>query len=217
METAYNSNHSLGLDLRAKEKPQSSSTCKKRCHENKPAECQDCRVRACPTCGQTFRNHHSKADNQQGTEERKTNLSKILDKVKEKSAEIERKMNTQREFIKVFKDDWDSVKKHIKESVEETIRLLEEHKRIMTDELNVICWAKDELQSTRLRNMKWYAQELDSSWNLGQAFKKRNMDLEFSEEEYEKVINDLEEILKAKTIDNYKPRRVSYISIAKKL
>ena len=202
----------LGWSSRAKEKPQGIPTCENRHHDNEPVECQDCTVRMCPKCHgeQTSHYHHKKADIQQATEQRKTNLSKILDKVKEKRTDIERKMDTQRQFMKVFEHQWQSVKKHITESVEERIRLLHEHKRIMTAKLNAICRNEEDLQRTRMSDMKWHAEELYISWDRGQAFKKRNMDFEYSEKEYEKVLNNLEEVLKAKKIYNYKPRRVSY-------
>ena len=187
--------------------------CKEKNHDNEVVEyfCTDCKVCICHKCGETIHNHHNKRDIRQEAEERRTKMTKLFDKVQARIVDTETRMKKQTELMKKSEDEICFAQKEMTETVEESIRLLNEHRKAMTTKLAQICAARHRKHSAKMENFETFAALLKSSLENGEAIVRRSSDTEILQVE-NAVYRHCEQLLNAEEIQIYKPSHVSYLS-----
>ena len=186
--------------------------CKEKYHENELVEyhCQDCSVCICLKCGQTRHNHHNKIDMRQAAEERKTQMTKLLDRVKRKAVDVVTKMKEETELKEKIENEICSAEKKMTEIVEERIRILNEHKTAMKKTLVEIREAEQSQLANRMESLTSLAAELRESVECGEDFVKEGTSLEILQEKGTTILNRCEEIVNVEEMEIYIPRCVTY-------
>ena len=203
----------LAKILKPKEMMHGPATCKEKYHENEPVEyyCTDCKVCICHRCGQTRHNHHNKIDIQQVAEEKKTQMSKLFERVKTKAIDAETKIKKQTELMKKNVDEIYSAEKKMLESVEDRIRLLNEHKSAMKKELAKFCEAQQRMHATKLESLERFSTLLKSALDCGEDILQRSSGPDILEAEHS-IYSSCKELLNAEEIQIHKPPHVTYVS-----
>lgn len=187
--------------------------CKEKNHENEPLQyyCIDCSVCICQKCRQARHNLHKNVGIQRVIEERKTQMVILLDRVKAKFANIEAKMMEQTELMKKSEDQIYTAEKEMTETVQEGIRLLNEHKMAMKAKLDGIRETQQRKHCTKMKNFEMLASQLKSSLEHGKDIVQRRTGPEILEVE-PAVRKHCEELLNAEEIRIFKPPHVTYVS-----
>ena len=186
--------------------------CKEKYHENEVVEyyCKDCRVCICLKCGQTRHNHHNKMDVPQAADERKALMAKLVERAKAKIVEVEEKMKEQAELMGKSENDIWSAEKEMLKTVEERIRLLNEHKTAMKTELAEIRKAQKTKLANKMESFQMFATELKKSVEYHEEVLKESTSLEILQGEYTSILDRCEELLNAEETEVYQPKYVTY-------
>lgn len=199
----------VGVSLKPRGEAQGAATCKAKYHDNEPMEffCEDCRVCICHKCGQTSHNNHRKLDVKEAAEQQKAQMVKFFDRVKAKAGDIQAKMKKQAELMKENEDEMNSVEKKMKESVEDKIRLLNEHRTAMKTKIDEAREAEKNKCAVNMEKFEMLSAELQKSFECGLGY----ADLDILQTKWETVLSRYEELLNAaKKIEVYRPKHVCY-------
>jgi len=201
-----------GKRLKPKEMTHGPGTCKEEYHEREPMDyyCTDCRVCICLKCGQTRHNHHNKMDIQKVAKEKKTQMAKLFERVQAKAVKVEEKMKEQTKFMKKSEDEIYSAEKRLTETVEQKIRLLNEHKTAVKKELSEICKAQQTEHASKMESFEVFLNELRESAEFGEDVVKQSTALEIVQGECASVLDRCEELLNAEEMEIYQPMYVTY-------
>ena len=188
------------------------NTCKEKYHENESVECycQECKVCICLKCGQTLHDHHIKIDVQQAAGERKAQMIKLFEKVKEKIADVEEKRKEQTELMKKNDEEIYTAYQDMATFVDKQIRLLNEHKMAMKKKLAEIRQEEQTKHATKMKSFEKFTSKLRKYVKYGEDFLKQSTSSEILQTESTAVSNGGEELLNAKEMVIYTPRYVTY-------
>ena len=199
--------------LKSSEKKFRSITCKEKYHENEPVEyfCEDCKVCICHKCGVTVHNHHNEKDVQHATEDIKSQMEKIVQKIMAKAVSVEAKVKEQTNLMLKTQEEICSAEREMIKAVEEKIRLLNKHRADVKTKLSEILEAQVEEHDTRIKHFQMVATQIKKFAGNGEDLLKQEMiGPEILETECHVVFTVLEKLLNDEEMEIYKPKCVTY-------
>ena len=186
--------------------------CLQQYHENQPLEfyCEECKVPICHKCSVVSHNRHTMTDTQKAAQVQKTQMMDALEKVKAETVVYEKKVRKQTELMDKNKKEIMSCEKKMTDLVEDLIRDLREHERIMKTKFAEIYEAQQKHHATQVENFELVLTQLKSCVERGESIVQRNISAEMLQTN-QAIIKRCEELLKARKPDIYKPSHVNYM------
>ena len=138
--------------------------CSQQYHENQPLEfyCEECKVLICHKCSVVGHNRHTMTDTQKAAQVQKMHMKDVLKKVKAETVIYENEIRKQTELMDKTKNEILSAEKKMTDAVEERIRELREHERVMKAKFAEIYEAQQKNSATRLENFELVLTQLQS-------------------------------------------------------
>ena len=186
--------------------------CSQQYHENQPLEfyCEECKVPICHKCSVVSHNRHTMTDTQKAAQVQKMQMKDALEKVKAETVIYENEIRKQTELIDKTKNEILSAEKKMTDAVEERIRELREHERVMKAKFAEIYEAQQKRHATQLENFELVLTQLKSCVERGESMVQRNISAEILQTN-QAIVKRCEELLKAKKPEIYKPSHVNYM------
>ena len=186
--------------------------CSQQYHENQPLEfyCEECKVPICLKCSVVSHNRHTVTDTQKAAQVQKMQMMDALEKVKAETVVYEKKVRKQTELMDGNKKEIMSCEKKMTDLVEDLIRDLREHERVMKAKFAEIYEAQQKHHATQLENFELVLTQLKSCVERGESIVQRNISAEILQTN-QAIIKRCEELLKARKPDIYKPSHVNYM------
>ena len=186
--------------------------CSQQYHENQPLEfyCEECKVPICHKCSVVSHNRHTMTDTQQAAKVQKMQMMDALEKVKAETVVYEKKVRQQTELMDKNKKEIMLCEKKMTDLVEELIRDLREHERVMKTKFAEIYEAQQKHHATQLENFELVLTQLKSCVERGENIVQRNISAEILQTN-QAIIKRCEELLKAEKPEISKPPQVHYI------
>ena len=186
--------------------------CSQQYHENQPLEfyCEECKVPICHKCSVVSHNRHTMTDTQKAAQVQKMQMMDALEKVKAETIICETNIRKQAELMDKNRNEILSCEKKMTDLVEELIRDLREHERIMKTKFGEIYEAQQKHHATQLENFELVLTQLKSCVERGESIVQRNISAEILQTN-QAIIERCEELLKAKKPKIYEPSHVHYV------
>ena len=186
--------------------------CSQQYHENQPLEfyCEECKVLICHKCSVVGHNRHTMTDTQKAAQVQKMQMKDALEKVKAETVIYENEIRKQTELMDKTKNEILSAEKKMTDAVEERIRELREHERVMKAKFAEIYEAQQKHHATRLENFELVLTQLQSCIERGESALERNVSAEILQTN-QIIVGRCEELLNVTKPDIYKPPHVHYI------
>ena len=186
--------------------------CSQQYHENQPLEfyCKECKVLICQKCCIVSHNRHTITDTQKAAQVQKMQMMDALEKVKAETVIYENEIRKQTELMDKTKNEILSAEKKMTDAVEERIRELREHERVMKAKFAEIYEAQQKHHATRLENFELVLTQLQSCIERGESALERNVSAEILQTN-QIIVGRCEELLNVTKPDIYKPPHVHYI------
>ena len=180
--------------------------CSQQYHENQPLEfyCEECKVPICHKCSIVSHNRHTMTDTQKAAQVQTMQMKDALEKVKVETVIYDSKIRKQTELMDKTKNEILSAEKKMTDAVEERIRELREHERVMKAKFAEIYEAQQKHHATRLENFELVLTPLKSCVERGESIVQRNVSAEILQTN-QAIIKRCEELRKARKLDIYKP------------
>ena len=191
---------------------QRPAMCSQQYHENQPLEfyCEECKVLICHKCSVVGHNRHTMTDTQKAAQVQKMQMKDALEKVKAETVIYENEIRKQTELMDKTKNEILSAEKKMTDAVEERIRELREHERVMKAKFAEIYEAQQKHHATRLENFELVLTQLQSCIERGESALERNVSAEILQTN-QIIVERCEELLNVTKPDIYKPPDVHYI------
>ena len=186
--------------------------CSQQYHENQPLEfyCEECKVPISHKCSVVSHNRHNITDTQKAAQVQKMQMMDALEKVKAETVVYEKKVRKQTELMDKNKKEIMSCEKKITDLVEDLIRDLREHERIMNTKFGEIYEAQQKHHATQVENFELVLTQLKSCVERGESIVQRNISAEILQTN-QAIVKRCEELLKARKPDIYEPSHVNYM------
>ena len=186
--------------------------CSQQYHENQPLEfyCEECKVPICHKCSVVSHNRHTMTDTQKAAQVQKMQMMDALEKVKAETVVYEKKVRQQTELMDKNKKEIMSCEKKMTDLVEDLIRDLREHERVMKTKFAEIYEAQQKHHATQLENFELVLTQLQSCIERGESALERNVSAEILQTN-QIIVGRCEELLNVTKPDIYKPPHVHYI------
>ena len=186
--------------------------CSQQYHENQPLEfyCEECKVLICHKCSVVSHNRHTMTDTQKAAQVQKTQMMDALEKVKAETVVYQKQVRKQTELMDKNKKEIMSCEKKMTDLVEDLIRDLREHERVMKAKFAEIYEAQQKHHATQLENFELVLTQLKSCVERGESIVQRNISAEILQTN-QAIVKRCEELLKARKPDIYKPSHVNYM------
>ena len=186
--------------------------CSQQYHENQPLEfyCDECKVLICQKCCIVGHNRHTITDTQAAAKVQKMQMKDALEKVKAETVIYENEIRKQIELMDKTKNEILSAEKKMTDTVEERIRELREHERVMKAKFAEIYEAQQKHHASRLENFELVLTQLQSCIERGESALERNVSAEILQTN-QIIVGRCEELLNVTKPDIYKPPHVNYI------
>ena len=137
-------------------------------------------------------------------------MKDALEKVKAETVIYENEIRKQTELMDKTKNEILSAEKKMTDAVEERIRELREHERVMKAKFAEIYEAQQKHHATRLENFELVLTQLQSCIERGESALERNVSAEILQTN-QIIVGRCEELLNVTKPDIYKPPHVHYI------
>ena len=186
--------------------------CSQQYHENQPLEfyCEECKVLICHKCSVVGHNRHTMTDTQKAAQVQKMQMKDALEKVKAEAVIYKNEIRKQTELMDKTKNEILSAEKKMRDAVEERIRELREHERVMKAKFAEIYEAQQKHHATRLENFELVLTQLQSCIERGESALERNVSAEILQTN-QIIVERCEELLNVTKPYIYKPPHVNYI------
>ena len=186
--------------------------CSQQYHENQPLEFygEECKVLVCHKCSVGGHNRHTITDTQKAAQVQKMQMKDALEKVKAETVIYENEIRKQTELMDKTKNEIFSAEKKMTDAVEERIRELREHERVMKAKFAEIYEAQQKHHATQLENFELVLTQLQSCIERGENTLERNVSAEILQTN-QIIVGRCEELLNVTKPDIYKPPHVHYI------
>ena len=117
-----------------------SFVCREKFHENEllSSFCTQCKVCICDKCKQTRHNQHNTVAIHQGAEQHKVDIEDIVEEMKREIAVYKEQMKRTNESLRRGRQRIAAARNEVMTSVEELMRLLQEHEKAVLTSLDVI-------------------------------------------------------------------------------
>ena len=186
--------------------------CSQQYHESQPLEfyCEECKVLICHKCSVVGHNRHTMTDTQKAAQVQKMQMKDALEKVKAETVIYENEIRKQTELMDKTKNEILSAEKKMTDAVEERIRELREHERVMKAKFAEIYDAQQKHHVTRLENFELVLTQLQSCIERGESALERNVSAEILQTN-QIIVGRCKELLNVTKPDIYKPPHVHYM------
>ena len=186
--------------------------CSQQYHENQPLEFygEECKVLVCHKCSVGGHNRHTITETQKAAQVQKMQMKDALEKVKAETVIYENEIRKQTELIDKAKNEILSAEKKMTDAVEERIRELREHERVMKAKFAEIYKVQQKHHATQLENFELVLTQLQSCIERGENTLERNVSAEILQTN-QIIVGRCEELLNVTKPDIYKPPHVHYI------
>ena len=186
--------------------------CSQQYHKEQTLEyyCEECKVCICYKCSVVSHNRHSMVDMQKAADEHKMQIADALEKVNTEAAVYENQMEKEKELMDKSELEISAAQRKMTETVDNCIRILNEHKLTMTAKFDEINQAQQKVHATQLENLQFAVTQLKSSVEQGEKILERNISAEILQTK-QVIIERCEELLNATKPEMYKPPHVHYI------
>ena len=186
--------------------------CSQQYHESQPLEfyCEECKVLICHKCSVVGHNRHTMTDTQKAAQVQKMQMKDALEKVKAETVIYENEIRKQTELMDKTKNEILSAEKKMTDTVEERIRELREHERVMKAKFAEIYEAQQKHHVTRLENFELVLTQLQSCIERGESALERNVSAEILQTN-QIIVGRCEELLSVTKPEIYEPPHVHYI------
>ena len=186
--------------------------CSQQYHENQPLEfyCEECKVPICIKCSVVSHNRHTITDTQKAAQVQKMQMMDALEKVKAETVVYEKKIRQETELMGKNKKEILSCEKKMTDLVEDLIRDLRQHERVMKIKFAEIYEAQQKHHATQLENFELVLTQLQSCIERGESALERNVSAEILQTN-QIIVGRCEELLNVTKPDIYKPPHVNYI------
>ena len=186
--------------------------CSQQYHENQPLEfyCEECKVPICIKCSVVSHNRHTITDTQKAAQVQKMQMKDALEKVKAETVIYENEIRKQTELMDKTKNEILSAEKKMTDAVEERIRELREHERVMKAKFAEIYEAQQKQHATQLENFELVLTQLQSCIERGESALERNVSAEILQTN-QIIVGRCKELLNVTKPDIYNPPHVNYI------
>ena len=186
--------------------------CSQQYHENQPLEfyCEECKVLICHKCSVVGHNRHTMTDTQKAAQVQKMQMTDALEKVKAETIVYEKRVRQQTELMDKNKKEIMSCEKKMTDLVEDLIRDLREHERVMKAKFAEIYEAQQKHHATRLENFELVLTQLHSCIERGESALERNVSAEILQTN-QIIVGRCKELLNVTKPDICKPPDVNYI------
>ena len=158
----------------------------------------------------TDHNNHKKKDMQHAAEDMKREMEKMILKIKAKAVSVEGKMKEQANLMLKSQEEIRSAEMKMDEAVEETIRLLNEHRQDVKMKLFEIREAQQKEHENRINHFQMVATQIEKSAKNGEVFLQKIRGSEILESECAAFLSGLARLLNDVEMEIYNPRRVAY-------
>ena len=188
------------------------AVCSQQYHENQPLEfyCEECKVLICHKCSVVGHNRHTMTDTHKAAQIQKAQMKGALEKVKAQTVIYENEIRKQTELMDKTKNGILSEEKKMTDAVEERIRELREHERVMKAKFAKIYEAQQKHHATHLENFELVLTQLQSCIERGESALERNVSAEILQTN-QIIVERCKELLNVTKPDIYKPPHVHYI------
>ena len=186
--------------------------CSQQYHENQPLEfyCEECKVLICQKCCIVSHNRHTMTDTPKAAQIQKTQMKGALEKVKAETVIYENEIRKQTELMEKTKNEILSAEKKMTDAVEERIRELREHERVMKAKFAEIYEAQQKHHATQIEKFEFILTQLKSCLERSESALERNVIAEILQTN-QIIVGRCEELLNVTKPDIYKPPHVHYI------
>ena len=186
--------------------------CSQQYHENQPLEfyCKECKVLICQKCCIVSHNRHTITDTQKAAQVQKMQMMDALEKVKAETVIYEKEIRKQTELMDKNKNEILSAEKKMTDAVEERIRELREHERVMKAKFAEIYEAQQKHHATLIEKFEFILTQLKSCLERSESALERNVSAEILQTN-QIIVGRCEELLNVTKPDIYKPPHVHYM------
>ena len=147
---------------------------------------------------------------QHAAEDMKSEMEKMILKIKAKAVSVDGKMKEQTNLMLKSQEEIRSAEMKMDEAVEETIRLLNEHRQDVKMKLFEIREAQQKEHENRINHFQMVATQIEKSAENGEVFLQKIRGSEILESECAAFLSGFARLLNDVEMEIYKPRRVAY-------
>ena len=185
--------------------------CRKKFHENELLTfyCKECKACICDKCRQTRHNHHSTVDIHQAAEQHKVDIEEIVEKMKREIAHYEECAESTRESLKRSRERITTVRYEVMTSVEELLRLLNEHEIAMITSLDKIERKEQIEHEAKLQHLQGPINQLQDHVERFERILQRRKSVEILQA-HDDLIERCSGLINAEKPNSYKPSHAKY-------
>ena len=191
-------------------KPDTSSVCREKFHENEllSSFCTQCKVCICNKCKQTRHNQHNTVAIHQGAEQHKVDIEDIVEEMKREIAVYKEQMKRIDESLRRGRQRIAAARNEAMTSVEELMRLLQEHEKAVLTSLDVIEGKAQREHATQREHFQISMNQLQTHVDWCKDILQRKKSVEILQAHA--LIGQCRGVLNAEKKNIYKPSHVRY-------
>ena len=187
-----------------------SSVCREKFHENELllSFCTQCKVCICDKCKQTRHNQHNTVSIHQAAEQHKVDIEEIVEEMKREIAVYEEQIKRTNESLRRGRQRIAAARKEVMSSVEELMRLLQEHEKAVLTSLDVIEGKAQREHATQREHFQISMNQLQTHVDWFKDILERKKSVEILQAHA--LIGQCRGVLNAEKKNIYKPSHVRY-------
>ena len=187
--------------------------CGEKYHEKETLEyyCQDCEVCACQKCVILNHNRHAMADMQEAAEERKMQITEVVEEAKTKINHFEKEIVQEIALLNKSREDTEAARNKVRTTIEELVRILKEHERAMVAKFDEIDEERQRCHAIQ-QERQLFVTQLKSSAEYCEAVLQRDLSFEILQVQ-QTVVERCKTLLNEESEVNVKkPLNVNYVT-----
>ena len=187
-----------------------SFVCREKFHENEllSSFCTQCKVCICVKCKQTRHNQHNTVSIHQGAEQHKVDIEDIVEEMKREIAVYEEQMKRIDESLRRGRQRIAAARNEAMTSVEELMRLLQQHEKAVLTSLDVIEGKAQREHATQREHFQISMNQLQTHVDWCKDILERKKSVEILQAHA--LIGQCRGVLNAEKKNIYKPSHVRY-------
>ena len=187
-----------------------SSVCREKFHENEllSSFCTQCKVCICDKCKQTRHKKHNTVSIDQAAEQHKVDIEEIVEEMKREIAVYKEQMKRTNESLRRGRQRIVAARSEVMTSVEELMRLLQEHEKAVLTSLDVIEGKAQREHATQREHFQISMNQLQTHVDWFKDILERKKSVEILQAHA--LIGQCRGVLNAEKKNIYKPSHVRY-------
>ena len=187
-----------------------SSVCREKFHENEllSSFCTQCKVCICDKCKQTRHKKHNTVSIDQAAEQHKVDIEEIVEEMKREIAVYKEQMKRTNESLRRGRQRIAAARSEVMTSVEELMRLLQEHEKAVITSLDVIEGKAQREHATQREHFQISMNQLQTHVDWCKDILQRKKSVEILQAHA--LIGQCRGVLNAEKKNIYKPSHVRY-------